>query len=101
MVEGLACFRIGIRHKGKSTVVPAAVDFLFFGVLVVTYPPDPSSRWGLMKGRGDIFGEGLHPSSTPRLIFDVAAVVSIYPFSYLTLILTAQILISLKIPMPL
>lgn len=35
MVEGLACFRIGIRHKGKSTVVPAAVGFFVLWELVV------------------------------------------------------------------
>ena len=31
MVEGLACFRVDISQKEKSMVVPAAVDFLFYG----------------------------------------------------------------------
>ncbi len=42
MVEGLTCFRVDISQIEKSTVVLAAVDFSFYGVLVVvTYPPDP------------------------------------------------------------
>jgi len=34
MVEGLTCFRVDISQKEKSMVVPAAVDFLFYGVLL-------------------------------------------------------------------
>ena len=32
MVEGLTCFRVDIRQEQKSTAVPAAVGFLFYGV---------------------------------------------------------------------
>ena len=35
MVEGLTCFRVDIRQKEKSTVVPFAVDFLFYEVLLL------------------------------------------------------------------
>ena len=33
MVEGLACFRVDISQRQKSTVVPVAVDFFIQGVL--------------------------------------------------------------------
>jgi len=52
MVEGLICFRVDISQKEKSTVVPAAVDFLFYGgLVVVTYPPDPLP-FGINEGKG-------------------------------------------------
>ena len=43
MVEGLTCFRLGIRQIEKSTVVFGCRRFFVFrGLLdVVTYPPAP------------------------------------------------------------
>jgi len=58
----LICFRVDISQKEKSTVVLAAVEFLFYkALLVVTYPPNPFPL-GIYKGKGKNFREGLRPS---------------------------------------
>jgi len=58
MVEGLTCFRVDISRKKNLWWCNTAIDFLFYGVLVVvTYPPDPLPL-GIYEGKGVYFLRG-------------------------------------------